>query len=508
MKVKEFSTFFKITDPDPCVEDLAEDLSTVNFHTDEIEPYVYFYNEDKEIYRVPKGIGKEKLREYLNINKIDKGGISKTDHRITFSMNNHPFKKQTKVIDKSFKHFQNNNNQVIINMPTGRGKTFTGIYLNHKLNRKALVFVYENKLGEQWAEAYLEHTDVNEGNIVLIDGSSHILDLVEHGYQFQTFIVTHATVRSFIKRYGVKKFNEFLFNSGIAMKIYDEFDRESANMFKVDCHTSLPYTLYLSATPFRSSKYDDSAFQLAFEDVFQIGVEFYSDVTPNRDAEFIFYKSLPTDEEEDDIFQWRFNPKYKKNNSKKKWLNYFDRNKYHAFLLGFEEDYEPRKYLKRALKKPMEDFKHSYNVDPTRKHIFCVGRIKNCMKMKKLLIKEFDIPRSDISLYNSNTNNKDRALNKPFIISLTTSMGRGLDLDNIYGIVDIEAYGSEVRFKQLIGRLGRVGGMKGHYYKLIDTSLFKTYSYYKKLKNHLDEFKNVRYEKIECEEGDLPDEDK
>lgn len=508
MKVTEFSTFYKIKNPHKeGMKKVIENLSTVNYQTQEKSPYAYEYDDDMKILRLPKGVGADTIFKWFNANSFQNGGLIKTPDEIEMNMVHDPFPRQSKVIKDIYGSYKDGKTQNIINMKTGTGKTFTGIYLNHLLKVTPLIFIYNTDLQDQWAEAYLDHTDIEPEQIYLINGGKDMVHLLEHGYEYDVFITTHATIRNFIKKHGYKKFNEFLINTSIGFKIYDEFDRESKNMFDIDFHSSIPYSLYLSATPFRSSKWDDAAFQLAFKDVDKVGLDYYKDVEPNRLGEFIFYYSSPSKEEEKSCYQWKFNHQWISNKNNDKFIKYFDNHNYHIYLLGDENNYNPKKSFIESIKGPIKDFKESHKKHPERKHIITTGRIDNCMRMKRLLMEEFNIKSEKISIYNSDIDEKDRegALDKPFIVSISKSIGRGLDIENIYGILDIEAFGSGPRFKQLTGRIGRIGGMEGVYKKIIDLSFYNTYNYYKRLKQHFDStFKKIDYVKID-ETEDMED---
>lgn len=505
MKVIEYATFYNIKNPkSKGLKKFIDKLSTVNYQTKENIRYGYFFDDDKKELRIPRGVGREEIIDTFDIEEdiIESGGYIKNHDDIKFDMVHDPYPRQRKTINKVIDSFKNDSEtQAIIDMPTGTGKSYSGVYVNHKVEKSALIFTFETQLAKQWKDNYIEHTDIDPDTVYIIQGSNDIASMIEEGHKYNVFITTHASVRSFLNRFDMKMFNKFLVNASISLKIYDEFDRESFNMFNIDLHTSVPYNLYLSATPYRSSKWDDNAFQYAFNDTFQIGIDFFKDVTPNRKAKFIFYYSTPSKKEEKKCYNWRFNHRWLKNNSLDKFKKQFDNHMYGIYLLGMDEDdYNPKKSFINAIEEPINEIKESMGEDSERKHIICTGRIDNCPKMKKLLVSKFGFKESDIGIYNSDIDDKEKeeALKRPVILSLSNSIGRGFDLDKLYLILDFEAYGSKSIFTQLIGRLARHGGIEGRYYKIIDLSFKNTYFYYKSIKKELDgSFKDVDYEKIE-----------
>jgi superfamily II DNA or RNA helicase len=486
MKILEYGASYKIINPNKGIEDLLENLETIDYHTREKVPLGYFYNREKDAYSVPKGIGKSELFKYLKTNKTQMGGFLDVGDKLGFKMKNNPFKKQSKIINNVHDNFKRGDTQAIVDMPTGRGKTFAAIYLTHKLNRKPIIFVKNGRQCKQWAKGFVEHTHIDEDRIYIARGKTRVHYLFENGDDYDVFITTHRTVSNFIRDNGYKKLNQWFLAMGVNLKIFDEFDLAVENMFRIDCHSSFRYNLYLTATPFKSGYYDNQVFKYAFNRVYQLGKDLYANETPNRDAHIVFLKSDPEKKEKKKCYTYK--------NTGQRWEPFFDPDKYHQYII------KKKKVLKSFLDIPLKHIKKELKNNPERKHIFFTGKIENCELIKGLLIKDYNIDPSIIGIYNSDVDKKekDEALNKSVIISISSSMGRALDIKNLETLVDMETYRSASIFVQLIGRVGRVGGLRGRWYKMFDTSFYRNYFYYKELKKYIhSEFDEVEYQKLE-----------
>ncbi|MFW6025960.1 MAG: DEAD/DEAH box helicase [Candidatus Woesearchaeota archaeon] len=484
-RIMEYGACYKIIEPNSDVENLLENLETIDYHTRERIPLGYFYNKEKDTYSVPKGIGKAELFKHLKINKTHDGGFLDVGDRLIFKMRNNPFKKQSKIINNVFINFKRGDTQAIVDMPTGRGKTFAAIYLTHKLKRKPIIFVKNGRQCKQWAEGFKNHTHINMNKVFIARGKSNVHFLFENGDDYDIFITTHRTVSNFIRDNGYKKLNQWFLSMGVNLKIFDEFDLAVENMLRIDCHSSFRYNLYLTATPFKSGYYDNQVFKYAFKNVYQLGKDLYANETPNRDAHIIFLKSNPTKKEKGKCYSYK--------NTGDKWEPFFDPDKYHKYII------KKKKILKSFLDIPMRDVKNKIKKYPNRKHIFFTGKIENCEIIKNLLVNDYNVKPSIIGIYNSDIDKseKDKALNQSIIISISSSMGRALDIKNLETLIDMESYRSASIFIQLIGRVGRVGGLRGKWYKMFDTSFYRNYFYYKSLKSYIhEEFDNIEYQKL------------
>lgn len=479
-KVTKFSTFYKIEGFSWRSRKLMSALSTTDYQTGDELPFAYFYNKKRDVLRVPAGVGDDKISKMLNYKKIDKGGVFPSNPtRGTFKMKNEPLDYQEKAIDDIKKELLHKSRRsVVCDLPTGRGKTFLALHVIAEiLKTRTIIFVKSmDTLGKQWKKAMFEHAKGFKYRV--IEGSSMMMDLMTGGEENDIYIVTHSTVRSFIKKYEYAGLVKFFMTLGIGCKIYDEGDLETKSMFRVDSYTSIKYTIYLTATHYKSNKKDNKAFQLAFNDILKTGSKYFKEYKPNRDAEFTVGKIK------------------------------FERGEY-GVMYGFGGDFNKFKYAevicqhpkaKPVLKSWIDREMKPMLKNKSNKAVLFVSSIKACMILRRTLI-ELGLDTKSIGVYNSEVEDKYRqyAKSRPIIISTAQSLSRGVDIKGLKYVYNVaDPHGSLSIFAQMTGRVGRVGGVKGYYREMVVVSVKEVFLMYLKRKNIFDkEFTNVTYKKLE-----------
>ncbi|MGL6132399.1 MAG: DUF488 family protein, N3 subclade [Fusobacteriaceae bacterium] len=470
--INKFSTFYRIP-LDEDFEELQKDLITYDYRTGEAKPFGYVADSDGRFVRVPAGIGDSVVSACYPNHKINYTPHMPFNVHIPYSIKTEPYEFQETIIRDITEKYKDGKTQVICDIPTGNGKTFTAINIIHRLNVKAIVFVKTVDLALQWLKAYRDHTTMGDESIFLIQGLDDIRKAVELADEHNVFIITHASIRKFYMTYGFRELHRFFSDLGVGMKVYDEFDLEVKNTLMMDCNSCVKYNLYLTATVVKSSYNENEAFKFIYQSVYKTGKEHFKTYIPNRKATVVFYESKPNQVEFKSCMDWNMN---------------FVPDKYMAYMLTKDEFYE-------ALTPAVEHIK-AFLPNKDLKFIFYVGKIINCDVMREKLNQYFNIPIDKINVFNSSVNRKakDVALSEQIITSTTDSMGRGLDIKGIKVIVNCEIFGSESIFKQLTGRIGRKNGDEGYYYEIVDLSFKNAYVMYKKRQMHFKtEFKEVKY---------------
>lgn len=501
LQIVEFATFWKIPRLQGVnLENLLRLVSTPDFYAREWVPYGYF--EYKSHYRLAK-IPEDQLCRGLERSGVYEYEIIKSENfpfKIVegYTMVNKPkddlqdnvIKKVLKVFDKS--------ERCIVSLQTGQGKTYVATNIISHLKCKAIIMVKSNELKKQWVQSFSTHTDLKYKDIYSIDTGDDWYAIKENtAINPQIVITTHKALNMFIDKIGNAEFTKFIINNQYGIKVFDEFDLENKSMFLLDTLTSLRYTLYLSATTYKSSKQDDRVFQRIFRDVDDIGKEFR--VTVPRNGLFVIYSS---------------NPSEKTYNTLMKWTPAglaLDYQKYHAYVV-----------LSRTYRDALKDLwdklisKRFYS-EETLKTVFFVGRKGEISEQfKKDIVELFGVKDEDVSILNSDTPKKDRdriMRSAKLIVSTSKSMGRGIDLKGLDIIVDLETRASESETTQVIGRVSRTG-MKnvGTYISLVDYSIGTVKdNYLRKLqggfyKEHLTKIKeisigNIKNDPVKLTEG-------
>ncbi|MGL5715644.1 MAG: DEAD/DEAH box helicase [Paraclostridium sp.] len=375
--------------------------------------------------------------------------------KLGFLLKGTPLPHQTKPINDILEAFTDGEPRVLLSLGAGLGKTFIAQYVINRLGVRFLVLVKNTKLLYQFYDSIKKFTNMT--GIGVIDSSSRFEDIVEnHHTALSGLIMTHRGVDAIIRKYGEDYFIKSIAKLGIGIKIMDETDLESKSMYNIDMSLAIRYNLYLTATPYKSMLPDDKVFQLVTRDVVKVGKDIK--IENNKTCHVIFYKSTPTPKE---------------------YVKCYIRN---MFNKVYYNEYAPLKHsLYDRLFKIFKDTAFKKIVYDNGKICFFVGRIDNCVTVRDMLIERFGIPEKDVGIVNSSISDaeKERNLKKPYIVSITNSLGRGFDDKDLHGIVLIEFFQSASEFTQVLNRIGRVGGTHGHMFYCVDQSHKRTFETYK-----------------------------
>lgn len=418
---------------------------------------------------------KESFEGYVLIPKIDinilQAIIKKTlmfknfyqdlnEFKGIFNLNVNPFEFQEKLIKDAKRIFDHEiDKRVCVTLGPGSGKTYIASNLINYTKAKFLFIVYGGELLNQNHENVTNF--LNAKGLVRISKSSMLFDLDYS--KVNGIFMTQSMLREYVSEkkqangnsyIGWKEFGKILNKIGITMKVIDEFDRETALNYEIDTHLNFRYNLYLTGTAFKSLKPDDNIFQACYRKAHMLG----KDVKPpiNKELVFIHCKMSPAPNE-------YFNIMKTEETFKVMYNNYFG--KKHS-ILDFIMDklYKPENSLFKTL------------IDEEGSIVFFVGRINTCELVRDSLMKIHNIDESDIGIINSDPKYKNRFnvnKDKKFIITTTSSLGRGTDLRHLRCLVFLEFHFSRSETIQAINRVGRVGGNKGYVVMPIDHSFAK-----------------------------------
>lgn len=430
---------------------LENHFTVKNVHTQERDPYGII--EDENFYRIPK-INEEDLCRLINVDfTVEKlPPTPNTNLSVNMIMKNPPKDKiQEEVINNVVNSYRNGESRVIVSLPTGQGKTYVATNIISKLNTPTFIFVKSVTLRDQWYESFMKHSNLRQ--IAIVTGSADLFKLLEGDYKYDVIVSTHSSVQSFIKTVGMRDFNKLLIKHGIGCKVYDEFDLENDSMWKVDTHTNTKYNLYLSATDYKSH-HQNKVFQSIFGWIPNYGKEY--GIKPDRNALFVVYNSKPTRQEFGRCHRYTATG------------STFDYHKYHEYIVK-KGSYVPG--LTRVWNNIIKD--RFYNKQDYLKTVFFIGRKVTAEDFRNSISELFGVDKKYISILNSDTPDKDKedAKKSKLIISTSDSLGRGVDLNGLDVVVDLETRASLSKTTQVVGRVSR-SGMKnvGTYICFVDTA--------------------------------------
>lgn len=352
--------------------------------------------------------------------------------------------------------------QLSINSSTGSGKTFVAVANICFIGARAIIITSSTNWLHQWKSKILEYTNLDEKSIYMIIGRGSIDKLLARNnyLDYQIFLASHATIRSYGDSMGWNKVEELFRNLQCYMKIFDEAHLYFDNMAKIDFHSNIKKTIYLTATPQRSNKDEDIIYQEYFRTIPSIEL-FDAQNDPHVNYIGLLYHSHPSAYDIRNFSRGKYN---------------FDRNIYVKYLTN-----RPN-FLKLV----------SILIDMTLpmpgKILFYIGINASVMDVYHYIENEFPFLKHDIGIYTSLTDKsiKQNELNKKFILSTTKSCGTASDIDGLAcTVVLAEPFRSPVLARQT---LGRCRADNTYYIDCVDLDSYKTKMYYNSKKSIFNQY--------------------
>lgn len=273
--------------------------------------------------------------------------------------------------------------------------------------------------------------------------------LANNTRRYKIFLITHSTLNDYAAENGWDAVGELFRALKIGLKIYDEYHYNFDNMIYIDTHTNTYKTLYLSATPARSSEGENLIFQYCFKNIPSIDT-FNPDRDPHTDYLAILYSSEPTP--------------YEISACKNQYG--LDRNKYTNYVLRKDNFQLLLHYLINKI----------YGING--KILIYIGTNSAITFIKDWIIEHYPELRTKIGVFTSITppEQKREQLNKKIILSTTKSCGAAIDIYNLkIAILLDEPFKSEVLAVQALGRLR---GKDTRFIECVDKGFRPCYSYY------------------------------
>lgn len=343
--------------------------------------------------------------------------------------------------------------QLSCNSTTGSGKTFVTVATICFTGARAIIITNSLKWLDQWKERIMEYTPLTDKDIYLIAGAGSINKLLcRNPLDYKIFLASHSTIRSYGDKHGWDAVSELFKYLQCSLKIYDEAHLYFDNLCKIDFHTNTKRTIYLTATPERSSEEENTIYQLYFKNIPSI-VLFDEDNDPHVNYIAMHYNSHP---KPSDI-----------NNCKNRYG--FDRNAYTNYVI-----HQPNfQYLVTILVDLI--FANS------GKALIYIGTNQAISIVYNYIIEQFPFLNGNVGIYTSAVKeNKNEQLYKKIILSTTKSCGAASDISDLRMTINLaEPFKSPVLARQT---LGRCRADNTAYIDIVDQGFYFTKRYYNKKK--------------------------
>lgn len=340
--------------------------------------------------------------------------------------------------------------QLSVNSATGSGKTFVTIASMCYTGARMIIIINSIEWLNQWKAKIFEYTQLTDKQIYMMTGASSIHKILNRDpLQYQVILASHATIRSYGDRYGWDKIDELFKYLQCSFKVYDEAHLYFDNICKIDYHSNTKKTLYLTATPARSSKEENQIYQMYFKNIPSISL-FNEETDPHVNYCAVHFNSHPSAL---DI------------NSCKNQYG-FDRNKYVSYVVN-----RPN-FLK--LITVLIDMVYNIN----GKILIFIGTNAGIEVVYNYIISQFPFLNGHVGIYTSAIEKDAREANlyNKIILSTTKSSGTASDIKDLRCVINLaEPFKSEVLSKQTLGRCRENDTL---YIDVVDTGFFFTKKYY------------------------------
>lgn len=423
---------------------------------------VYYDKSKRELY-LPRGIDVDFVKRKVESN-MEEELTSTVVHNFPYGFVTRPIRMkmlprddvQTEALkfilckEKYQKYLSNS--QFGISLSTGKGKTFLSACALSYLGIRSMVITSQTGILDQWRVRFQEYTDIDDSEIVKIEGSATIQRIL-NGTSTLTgkslYLCSHSTLHSFGTKYGWDKIYDLFKILGIGMKFFDEAHQNFQNMALIDFATRDVWrTYYITATPARSDRQEDIAYKLYMKNVPSIDL-FNPDVDPHTNYVAIKYNSNPRPSDVTMVKASVYgisNPLY---------IDYLMRNE--RFWIMF-------------------DYIFNLIYRKGGKALIYIGTNAGILKVKQRILYNYPELADDIGVYSSISEDKQYQKTKTYILTTTKSAGAGEDIPHLkYSIVLAEPFKSEVLARQT---LGRTRDSNTTYIELVDVGFKQLIAYF------------------------------
>lgn len=319
--------------------------------------------------------------------------------------------------------------QLSLNLQTGDGKTYCVIAGLSFMRTKALILTHADSIKQQWIDSLTRMTNLNEIEIFNVRGSKDIDKIlkIEKKLPWKIFVVNRRSLQSYAKKNGWEAVGEFIKKLEVGVKVFDEAHLEFATMMKIDFHSNVKKTIYLTANLERSEHKENRVFSHVFKNVPTYGVK-QGAIAQERHVLYV-------------PFYFNSNPVLEERMSVRGLKGWFDKNKYNDIILNNGKLEELVKYLVKTF------------YQKGHKLLITTSKIESTEFVAEVIRNNF--PEYTVGLYNSKipADEKEKTLACDIISSTPKSLGTGNDIPMLRYIFNFEVYSSSVQANQLSGRL-------------------------------------------------------
>ena len=334
--------------------------------------------------------------------------------------------------------------QLSLNVEPGFVKTYCSVVAALERGMRTIIIVHSNQIKDQWLKTLQEKTTIKMDRVLDLSGSDNMHKLLKEKVDCDIIISLHASIESYISKYGYDGMRRLMEHLECGTKIIDEAHLYFSSTIQIDFCSNISKNIYLTATFTRSNRLETALFDLVFSNAVRYGEEL--GITQNVVYTFVYYNSGPDEKE-----IARIKTAYGTNNYR--FIEYaIDRDPKSTFLDAF-----------------------FYTLELTKEHpgktLVVIPKIEYCELLAEIIRREY--PEDKVgTVHSKHTKEENLKIQEEsdIIVSTLGSLGTGADIPGLRNMIIGELYSSEVTAKQLPKRLRPLeNGEDSYCYELVDT---------------------------------------
>jgi len=347
-------------------------------------------------------------------------------------------------------------NNLLLDMPTGTGKTLTAVYSIVKLKKAFGVLVLPRYI-DKWINDIKELTNVTEDEILVIRGITTFVKILnskpEDYSKYKVFIISLKSLSLFIDNYLEGLYKDVLVNPvddltkilGMSYLLNDEMHQEFHNVYRGMLFLNVKLLLGMTATLVTKDKRLSEIYKLFLPD-------------NHRITNIIKFKNYIR------FFAIEY---YFKNPKRIKYKNQFgyNQNIFEKSILKKKRTLE--KYLEMIYRISLDNFyNYRKEKDPYGKLLIFAGKIEMCEKIRDYLKNKPEYKDMVINKY-TQEDDYENLMESDIIISTILSSGTAVDIPNLMSVIQTVVVQSLQANEQTKGRLRFRGEDKEHIFSYI-----------------------------------------
>lgn len=417
------------------------------------------YDEENKLLYLPSAIDLYWLRRQLNekyYTRIDNTSYKTIDNILMKARPRDEEQQQALRFLCGVNEYSDNaySPQLSLCLSTGIGKTYTSIATIAFMKIKAIIITGSNTLLNQWKSEILKFTNLNDNDVLQISGSDKI-NMILQGKSDKMnnasiYLCSHGTIRSFCDTYGWDKLDGFFNYLGIGLKFYDEAHTNFENMLKIDFHSNVYKTFYVTATPNRSDWKEDKIYTTSFKNVPMIDL-FNEDKDPHVHYTALLYNSRPRPQDISKCRDFKYG---------------LNRMRYIEYITKKPEFYSMMRIVMKLI------------LDCDGRALIYVGTNDGILRLYHWICNQYPELQGQIGVFTSLLSKEEKLIekNKKILLSTTKSAGLGEHIEGLkMTVVAAEPFKSEVIARQTLGRNRDYGT---YYIELVDLGFKHIRKYY------------------------------